>query len=71
MENGIPLNSVSNTDLERNEKNQFLMNHTVRDFSWSGLTVTVKDRQTKNARDLICDVSGSTQQGKTGFALLP
>ncbi|RJE25448.1 transporter [Aspergillus sclerotialis] len=64
MENGIPLNSVSSTDLERNEKNQFLMNHTVQDFSWSGLTVTVKDRQTKNVRDLICDISGSTQQGE-------
>lgn len=70
MENGMPLNSASSPDLERNEKNQFLMNHTVQDFSWSGLTVTVKDRETKNARDLICDVSGSIQQGKTWFTLL-
>lgn len=64
MDTGIPLSSLSSGDLERNEKNQFLMNHTVQDFSWSGLTVTVKDRQTKQDRDLICDVNGSIQQGK-------
>lgn len=64
MQNGTPLNSFTSADLEKNESNQFLMNHTVQDFSWSGLTVTVKDRQTKEARDLINDVSGSMQQGK-------
>lgn len=70
MDNGIALSSLSSGDLERNDKNQFLMNHTVQDFSWSGLTVTVKDRQTKNARDLICDVSGSIQQGEQIASLL-
>lgn len=42
---------------------RFLMNHSVKNFSWSGLTVTVKDRQTKEARDLINDISGDVQQG--------
>ncbi|KAJ5751090.1 hypothetical protein N7533_008118 [Penicillium manginii] len=51
-------------DLERNEDHQFLMNRSVRNFSWKGLTVTVKDRQTKNARDLINDISGDVQQGE-------
>lgn len=51
-------------DLERNDASQFLMNHTVHNFSWSGLTVTVKDRQTKKARDLINDISGDIQQGE-------
>lgn len=50
-------------DLERNEDHQFLMNRSVRNFSWKGLTVTVKDRQTKDARDLINDISGDVQQG--------
>lgn len=50
-------------DLERNDDSQFLMNHSVHNFSWSGLTVTVKDRQTKKARDLINDISGDVQQG--------
>lgn len=49
-------------DLERNE-NQFLMNHTIRDFSWTDLTVTVKDRRTKQPRNLIEGSSGSVQQG--------
>ncbi|KAJ5083916.1 hypothetical protein NUU61_008495 [Penicillium alfredii] len=51
-------------DLERNDSGDFLKNHTVRDFSWTGLTVTVKDRETKKARDLICDISGDVQQGE-------
>ena len=42
---------------------RFLMNHSVKNFSWSGLTVTVKDRQTKEARDLINDITGDVQQG--------
>lgn len=50
-------------DLERNEDHQFLMNRSVRNFSWKGLTVTVKDRQTKDARELINDISGDVQQG--------
>lgn len=39
------------------------MNETVRNFSWQGLTVTVKDRETKKARDLINDISGDVQHG--------
>jgi hypothetical protein len=39
------------------------MNHSVKTFSWTGLTVTVKDRQTKEARDLINDITGDVQQG--------
>jgi hypothetical protein len=52
----------ASTDLERND-GRFLMNQSVKDFSWSGLTVTVKDRETKQARDLICDISGNVKQG--------
>lgn len=50
-------------DSERNDASDFLMNHSVHNFSWSGLTVTVKDRQTTKARDLINDISGEVQQG--------
>ncbi|CAG7962715.1 unnamed protein product [Penicillium nalgiovense] len=52
----------ASTDLERNDA-RFLMNQSVKDFSWSGLTVTVKDRETKQARDRICDISGNVKQG--------
>lgn len=46
MESPIPLVHTraevpgQDLDLERNEDHQFLMNHSVKDFSWSGLTVT-------------------------------
>lgn len=50
-------------DLERNEASHFLMNGSVSQFSWSGLNVTVKDRQTKEPRDLIHDISGDVRQG--------
>ncbi|KAJ5669973.1 Arginine--tRNA ligase cytoplasmic [Penicillium maclennaniae] len=53
----------ASTDLERND-GRFLMNHSVKNFSWHGLTVTVKDRQTRKARDLICDIGGEVQQGE-------
>lgn len=50
-------------DLECNDNGNFLVNQTVHDFSWQGLTVTVKDRETKQSRDLIDDISGDVQQG--------
>ncbi|KAH8427299.1 putative ABC transporter [Aspergillus melleus] len=50
-------------DLERNE-HQFLMNHAVQTFSWTDLTVTVKDRRTKQPRNLIDGSSGLVQQGE-------
>ncbi|KAL4955224.1 P-loop containing nucleoside triphosphate hydrolase protein [Aspergillus filifer] len=53
-----------NTDLERNDADQFLMNHSIRDFSWKDLTVTVKDRRTKQPRNLIDGLNGSVQQGE-------
>ena len=48
-----PLNAPSTLDLERDDSGHSLMNETVQDFSWQGLTVTVKDRETKRSRDLI------------------
>ncbi|KAF7719993.1 ABC-2 type transporter [Penicillium ucsense] len=51
-------------DVEWNADSRFLMNHSVKNFSWNGLTVTVKDRQTKQARDLINDITGDVQQGE-------
>ncbi|CAG8234214.1 unnamed protein product [Penicillium nalgiovense] len=64
MGNPSPLDASSTPDLERNDSGHFLMNETVRNFSWQGLTVTVKDRETKKARDLINDISGDVQHGE-------
>lgn len=66
----IPLDGIDSPDLERNESRHFLRNHSVQNFSWSGLTVTVKDRQTKQARKLINDICGDVQQGSLGLLLI-
>ncbi|CAG8152621.1 unnamed protein product [Penicillium salamii] len=57
-------NSARSPDLERNDGGDFLMNRTVQNFSWRDLTVTVKDRETKQSRDLINLISGDAQQGE-------
>ncbi|OJJ76293.1 hypothetical protein ASPBRDRAFT_116544 [Aspergillus brasiliensis CBS 101740] len=55
---------LDGSDLERNEAPSFFKNNTVNDFSWRDLTVTVKDRHTKQPRNLIDGISGSVQQGE-------
>jgi hypothetical protein len=56
-------------DLERNDRDQFLVNHTVHNFAWNDLTVTVKDRRTKKPLNLIEGISGSIQQGMSSLAI--
>lgn len=56
-------NSARSPDLERNDGGDFLMNQTVQNFSWRDLNVTVKDRETKQFRDLINSISGDAQHG--------
>ncbi|PYI08514.1 PEP carboxykinase-like protein [Aspergillus sclerotiicarbonarius CBS 121057] len=51
-------------DLERNEDHRFFRNNTVSSFSWHDLTVSVKDRHTKQSRNLIEGISGAAQQGE-------
>lgn len=68
-----PLQDLSvprSPDLERGDNTDFLRNSLVRDFSWQGLTVTVKDRETKVARDLINGVCGDVRQGMYFLSLL-
>ncbi|KAI3118642.1 hypothetical protein CBS147326_9936 [Penicillium roqueforti] len=64
MSDEIPLDEVGTLDLEQNNGGQFLMNYTVQRYSWKGLTVTVKDHETKKARDLITEISGDVYQGE-------
>ncbi|KAJ5655969.1 hypothetical protein N7507_007919 [Penicillium longicatenatum] len=66
MDNGASDSNAGSPDLdlEHNEASHFLMNGSVSRFSWSGLNVTVKDRQTKRPRDLIHDISGDVRQGE-------
>lgn len=57
------LNLAESSDLERNDSGHFLMNQTVQSLSWHNLTVTVKDRETKRARDLINTITGDVKSG--------
>lgn len=70
MGNPSPLNAPRSPDLERNDSGHFLMNETVQNFSWQGLTVTVKDRETKKSRDLINDISGDVQHGLLSLSMI-
>lgn len=49
---------LDGSDLERNESSSFFKNNTVNDFSWRNLTVTVKDRHTKQPRNLMMESAG-------------
>ncbi|PWY71694.1 ABC transporter [Aspergillus heteromorphus CBS 117.55] len=51
-------------DIERNESHQYFRNDAVQGFAWRDLTVTVKDRSSKQPRDLIHGITGSVQQGE-------
>lgn len=54
----------TNQDVEKADDGSFfLVNNTVQDLSWKGLTVTVKDPATKEPRQLISEICGSVQQG--------
>lgn len=51
-------------DIEGNKSEQaFFLNDTISSFSWQQLTVTVKDRHTKQPKDLISNINGSVEQG--------
>jgi uncharacterized protein YchJ len=41
------------------------LNATVKTLSWSGLTVTVKDRETGQAKTLVENVAGIVQAGSS------
>lgn len=41
-----------------------LTNETVRNFTWSNVTVTVNDRATKKPLDILSDVSGIVEAGE-------
>ncbi|KAL9637135.1 MAG: hypothetical protein Q9164_002388 [Protoblastenia rupestris] len=54
---------ASKLDLEGGTS-EALFNSTVKDFSWQGVTVTVKDRNTKEPKRLLENVSGNVKAGE-------
>ncbi|EZF33721.1 hypothetical protein H101_02726 [Trichophyton interdigitale H6] len=52
-------------DLEANgDEHPFLMNETVEHFSWKGVTVSVKDRETKQPKAILRDATGYVNKGE-------
>ena len=59
------MNSSGTSDVENNAGDYAdLTNTAVRSFGWTGVTVTVTDRQTKQPKDILSDVNGIVKAGK-------
>lgn len=53
-----------NTDIEQSAVDEaHLMNDTVKNFLWQGVTVTVKDHQTKQPKTILHRVDGLVEAG--------
>lgn len=60
----IPLDTFA-VDIEKSViDDAHLINNTVRNFVWSDVTVTVKDRQTKEPKNILDKVSGYVEAGE-------
>ncbi|OCK81639.1 putative ABC transporter [Lepidopterella palustris CBS 459.81] len=52
-------------DIEKNTGDYaHLTNTAIRSFGWEGITVTVKDRETKQPKDILSDVNGIVKAGE-------
>jgi hypothetical protein len=59
------MDSSGTSDVENNAGDYpDLTNTAVRSFGWTGVTVTVADRQTKQPKDILSDVNGIVKAGK-------
>lgn len=56
-------------DVEKGALEEFahLTNHAVHSFSWSDVTVSVKDRRTKQPLDILSGISGIVEAGELGL----
>ena len=56
------------SDVEKNGGDYaHLTNTSIKSFGWEGISVTVKDRQTKQPKDILSSVNGMIKAGKTSF----
>jgi hypothetical protein len=56
---------VLNVDVEQKAVDSSLKNDTIRNFGWQGLTVTIKDRKTKEPKAILANVDGYVESGKS------
>lgn len=60
-----PLKSMPYTDVEQyGLADSHLYNTTVQNISWQGITVTVKDRETKQPKAIVDNVEGYVEAGQ-------
>jgi hypothetical protein len=61
----INLQDTAAVDVEQRAMAEaHLMNTTVRNFTWRGVTVTVKDRETKQPKVIVDNCEGLVEAGK-------
>jgi hypothetical protein len=59
-------NSSTNNDVEKNVSEYTQLNNTtVRNFGWKDVTVTVKDRSTKQPKNILHNINGFVQAGES------
>ncbi|KAF2194030.1 putative ABC transporter [Zopfia rhizophila CBS 207.26] len=60
------MGSLEPIDIEKDAGSDYahLTNTTIRSFGWRNITVTVKDRQTKMPKNILCDVDGIVKAGE-------
>lgn len=59
------MDSSGAPDVENNAADYAdLTNTSIRSFGWEDVTVTVKDRQTKQPKNILSDVNGMVKAGK-------
>jgi hypothetical protein len=59
--------TIANASLDTESQNSHeshMFNDRVHSLSWSNITLTVKDRSTKQPKDLVTGVSGHIEAGK-------
>ncbi|KAF2105736.1 ATP-binding cassette transporter-like protein [Lophiotrema nucula] len=66
MRSNSESNSAVNLDIEKDAGGDYahLTNNAVSSYSWENVTVTVKDRQSKQPKDILSSVTGSVQAGE-------
>lgn len=55
--------AVAQPDIENGSDDHF-HNKSIRSFLWTGVTVTVKDRQSKQHKTILSNIDGMVKQGE-------
>ena len=67
---GSSIKEDARVDVEKLVRgDDLLLNNDVVDYRWSGITVTVKDRATKQPKEILSNIDGCVKAGKTLFSL--